>query len=282
MSLKNYLQMAYREARLTSKADLDTFQHLEGTLRRDHENLILVYGGSFNPPHRGHLDVLLSGLRPEVTAVAIVVLPSEDFHLRHKVANSHPDFFLRMERRADLWSAIPSVPEVKVWIWTSTWYPFKTFNEALIRLTKEDGFKLAFAHMIGPDNVDLRNPLANYPYELPTMLITNKARHVAAHFRPDGKPAIWNGFGEWSRCSRNAGYDDLKSDQPDVVLWTCRGIGDCNAEKRGYYLQFADFASVDINSTNLRGSLLKTHHLDEQRLNQLSIKALLEMLASVL
>jgi hypothetical protein len=206
MSLKHYMRMAYKEARLTSEADLSTVQHLDGTLQSDHENLVLVYGGSFNPPHRGHLDVLLSGLRPEVAAIAIVILPSEDYHLRHKVANTHPAFFLQQKRRADILSAIPSIPKAnKVWVWTNTWYPFKPFTEALVRLTRADGFKLAFSHLIGPDNLSLRDPLAIFPYELPRILVTNKARHVAAQFLPGGKPAIWDGFGDWSRCTPDYG-----------------------------------------------------------------------------
>lgn len=205
MSLQHYLQAAYKEVRLTSEAATSPLKHLTGTLRADRENLILVYGGSFNPPHRGHVDVLLSGLRPEVAAVAIVVLPSEDFHLRHKVANSHPDFFLERHRRADIWKAIPSIPKEMVWVWSTTWYPFKPFTEAVVRLTKADGFDVAFSHLIGPDNLDLGDPLMILPYRLSRILVTNKARHIATQFRPDGKPALWQGFGEWSRCI----FDDV-------------------------------------------------------------------------
>ncbi|KAE9962990.1 hypothetical protein EG327_001737, partial [Venturia inaequalis] len=79
MSLKHYLRMAQKEVHLTGKAELDSVQHLDVNLQYERNNLILVYGGSFNPPHRGHIDVLLSGLRPEVGALAIVVLPCEDY-----------------------------------------------------------------------------------------------------------------------------------------------------------------------------------------------------------
>lgn len=70
-----------------------------------------------------------------------------------------------------------------------------------MQLTQADGFKVAFAHLVGPDNLKLENPLDNYPYELPRMLVSNKARHVAEHFRDDGRSAVWKGFGEWSRSS---------------------------------------------------------------------------------
>jgi hypothetical protein len=205
MSLKHYLQMAYEQVGLTSEAEIRSIESLEGTLQPNRENLLLVYGGSFNPPHRGHIDVILSGLRPEVAAVAIVILPSEDWHLRAKVSKSHPEFFLPQKRRADLLGAISSIPKARVWVWTTTWYPFKPFCKALYRLTESDGFKLAFARLVGPDNLNLEDPLNIMPYALPGALFTNIARHVTTHFHPDGKPVMWNGFGEWSRSTQSSG-----------------------------------------------------------------------------
>ncbi|KAE8327996.1 hypothetical protein BDV39DRAFT_174804 [Aspergillus sergii] len=199
MSLKHYLELAFKESRLTSNADLGKIRHLDGILQPNQENLILVYGGSFNPPHQGHIDVILSGLNPILAAVSIIILPSEDFHLRNKLAKSHSEFFLNMKRRADILDAIPSIPKQKVWVWPSTWYPFKTCIDALVRLTAADGFEVAFSHLIGPDNVIPNDPLDIFPYRLPRILVSNKARHIAAHFRPDGRPERWNGFEEWIR-----------------------------------------------------------------------------------
>lgn len=75
----------------------------------------------------------------------------------------------------------------------------------MVRLTQADGFKVAFAHLVGPDNLQLEDPLDNYPYELPRMVVSNKARHVTEHFRDDGRPARWTGFGEWSRSNDEEG-----------------------------------------------------------------------------
>lgn len=66
------------------------------------------------------------------------------------------------------------------------------------------------------------------------------------------------------------------------MLWTCAGVGDNNTHERGYYLQFAKSVSADVNSTELRQSLLETHNLNETKLNQLSTRDLLELLAPVL
>lgn len=198
MSLKHYLELAYQEAQLTSQAALNSIRQIAGTLQRNSDNLVLVYGGSFNPPHRGHIDVLLSLLRPEVDALAVVILPSEDFHLRHKVANKYPGFFLRQDRKVAIFEAMQDIPRDRVWVWGSTWYPFKPFAEALVRLAAADGFRVTLSHVLGPDNLVMADALSmEIPCALPNLLVTNRARHVAEHFRPDGRPKLWDGFGEW-------------------------------------------------------------------------------------
>lgn len=212
MSLKHYLRMAYKEVLLTSDPVLSTVEQIEATLNPDCENLILVFVGSFNPPHRGHIDVLLAGLRPEVRALAIVILPCEDYLLRDKMAKSHSDFFLHIQRRADIWDAVPSIPKDRAWVWRSSYFPFMRMAEALVRLTHADGFKLAFSYLIGPDNLCLQDPLMVEPYVFSRVLVTNKARHVATQFLPDNKPVVWNGFGEWSRCQH------VHADGESIVL----------------------------------------------------------------
>ena len=205
MSLKHYVRMAYEVVGLTQEHELHAIESLNGTLQSGRENLLLVYAGSFNPPHQGHIDAVLSGLRPEVAAVGIVILPSEDWYLRDKVANKNPDFFLPQERRADLLAAIPSIPKARVWVWTTTWYPFRPFTDALLRLTKADGFNLAIARLVGPDNLNTKDPLNIMPFEFPAVVITNRARHFADQFRPNGKPVRWDGFGEWTDSKRGGG-----------------------------------------------------------------------------
>lgn len=305
MSLQPYLRKAYSQVRLGAEPLLKSVEGLDGTLKRDSDNLILVYGGSFNPPHRGHIDVLLSALRREVSPVAIVVLPSENFHLRNKLADSHPEFFLSRQRRADLWNALPSVPKDKVWIWPSTWYPFLPFTEAVCSLAKEDGFRVAFSHLIGPDNLNPGDPLMNLPYRLPRMLVTTRARRMSAHFTDDGPPRTWTGFGSWSRGEE---YDNgmfsihndvrvitfdvdpgsLTADMTEshhccsdpAVLWKCKGTDD--PSHIGYYLEYAKSYPTDVNSTALRRDLLVQQNLDEEKLNNMSIEDLVTLITPFL
>ncbi|KAL6922873.1 hypothetical protein ACHAPO_010595 [Fusarium lateritium] len=285
MSLRSYLEAAYRDIRLSTETALKPLQKLDCRLQKGQDNLILVYGGSFNPPHRGHLDVLLSALHPVVNAVAAVVLPSEDFHLRHKLANSHPDFFMSRKTRAALWAEIPQVPKDKVWIWSETWYPFLTFMEAAQRLCEADGYKVIFSHLIGPDNLNRADALNNLPYRLPRILVTNKARYEPSQFLPNGQPTKWKGFGEW--CQRKVTCDGLNGQAEElaeeVALWICPGTDSLGQQTMGYYLDFAKKPTgSDINSTSMRRELIVRHSLNEEILGQLSTPDLLSILEPVL
>ncbi|KAG5745733.1 hypothetical protein H9Q70_011561 [Fusarium xylarioides] len=285
MSLRAYLEAAYKEVRLSTETALNPLQKLDCHLKKGQDNLILVYGGSFNPPHRGHMDVLLSALHPVVNAAAVVVLPSEDFHLRHKLAKSHPEFFMSRKTRAALWAEMPQVPRSKVWIWSETWYPFFTFMEAAQRLCEADGYKIVFSHLIGPDNLKRADALNNLPYRLPRILVTNKARHVPSQFLPNGQPTKWKGFGEWlpqkMACDNQNGL--LEEAAEEATLWTCRGTDSLGQGTMGYYLDFARRPTgSDINSTAMRRDLLERHSLDEEILGQLSTTDLLSILEPVL
>ncbi len=115
------------------------------------------------------------------------------------MSNAPSEFFLHMQRRSEIWDAIPALPKDRVWVWSSTYFPFINMTEALLRLTKADGYRVAYSQMIGPDNLRLENPLAVLPYVFPRIFVTNKARHSAHHFSSDGTPVIWHGFGAWTR-----------------------------------------------------------------------------------
>ncbi|KAJ5769003.1 hypothetical protein N7520_003562 [Penicillium odoratum] len=197
MSLKHYSQIALKESRLTSEAELNSVRLLEGDLKPESENLILAYAGSFNPPHRGHIDVLLSALRREIGAIAIVIVPSEDFFLRNKIRDKYPEFFLSQKRRVDILNAIPSIPKDRVWVWPSTWYPFKSYTKAMARVTEADGLNVRFSWLIGPDLLNPQDATFVVPYSLQGVLVSNKARHVKSHFLPNGTPTVWKGFGKW-------------------------------------------------------------------------------------
>lgn len=72
--------------------------------------------------------------------------------------------------------------------------------------------------------------------------------------------------------------------QAEVALWACPGIDARGQrdERGGYYLEFSEWNSTDINSTAMREELLKTCPLDEKALNKLSTGDLLKLVAPFL
>lgn len=84
-------------------------------------NVILVYHGSFNPPHRGHLAVLWHAyhqLAQDLNIIAAIIRPSQDDRLRFKYRNLEiKPFALALSDRALLWEADPHFPP---WAWVFT------------------------------------------------------------------------------------------------------------------------------------------------------------------
>lgn len=194
--LKTHLLQALYAHQLELQVDPSNIAMLEGVLQESRDNLVLVYAGSFNPPHRGHLDMLLSGLREEIGAVAVVVVPNEDYYVRSKVTEAYP-FFLPQRRRADLWNAVSVVPKTKVLVWSAAWRPFELVTQSVVNSTQEAGFSVTFCHIAGPDNLNREDPLSIGPCYLPALLVSDRARMDASHFDCSGRPLPWTGFEQW-------------------------------------------------------------------------------------
>ncbi|KAH8664408.1 hypothetical protein BX600DRAFT_498193 [Xylariales sp. PMI_506] len=138
--------------------------------------------------------------------------------------------------------------------------------------------------MIGSDNLRLQEPLLNPPFSFSSILVTNKARHVRSHFLSNGRPVPWKGFGDWlyhnSMREQVFKEDDQDPELKDVVLWTCISLDGCR--KRGFYLQYRQTLTDDVNSTSLRQHFSKRYGVSEASLKQQSTEALVSMLSPIL
>lgn len=128
--------------------------HRSPHLRSDRINRILVFPGSFNPPHCAHLELLRHGFMKsgrDFNIIAAFVLCLDDESLIRKLSGKKNAMIFTKAERVRLWNDyVPSD-----WYWTydqseSEWFDFQ---KSLTQAITKDGFEVSWVALCGPDYV---------------------------------------------------------------------------------------------------------------------------------
>ena len=169
-------------------------------------NRILVYCGSFNPPHRGHLHLLKHAFMrgtPLMNVIAAIILPRSDESVARKVKEEDGKFMLGIDERRLLWEQDICFPP---WAWvynrTSTHTPsFTAFSQRLTKAAKDDGFCIEFVPLYGAGFGEPTNPPG--PLYGCEMMILSDAARPADYQRPSGRLRDIDGCTRWIGASVN-------------------------------------------------------------------------------
>ena len=166
-------------------------------LSKDRVNRVLLYGGSFNPPHVGHLGVLCHAFEssPDLNIVAGIVLPTTVGHIERKNYQSGRCLVLSREQRSELWKRDTRFP---AWAFAPNYKSSAGLTEEIANAAKKDGYEIRYIHLGGPDTWDFSWPHRHMDVRCTDHLISDAARS-APFLGPDGVPRPVEGYTTWQR-----------------------------------------------------------------------------------
>jgi len=155
--LEDYIRRAYEDIQGFPDSSSRIFTKSPGPeLQRDRKNHIILYPGSFNPPHVGHAALLWHAyLNTDASAIAVMIFAQRDDLLvskDHVTDGKGKAFILSHYQRRQLWKddglgrfawVFPAPDNDKLDLFVAT----------IKRLTKADGFKISFPTLYGGDHI---------------------------------------------------------------------------------------------------------------------------------
>lgn len=128
-------------------------------LRANREpNHVLLYPGSFNPPHRGHQALLEHVLRKaaaDLFLAAAIIIPTDDDKLAAKNSKDDHPLLLTRAQRARLWCEA-GLPKDRVWVFGGSEAAWKLLRARLQKLLARERIDLRFVLLVGPDWISSR------------------------------------------------------------------------------------------------------------------------------
>lgn len=164
-------------------------------VRSGRVNRFLVYSGAFNPPHRGHLNLVHTAMYEsgdEWNFVATIVHPKSDKYIQEKkgwgIQLSHKE-------RVELWKDGPSSV---YWVYDRQ-HGCWDLVDTMTALMEKDGFMTEWACLLGPDYISVKSTLAYKPHGFNLQVTSNEYRKADFIQWASGRPNLQRvlGYGDW-------------------------------------------------------------------------------------
>jgi hypothetical protein len=199
-------------------------------LSKDRVNRVLIYAGSFNPPHVGHLGVLRHAFEssPDLNIVAGIVLQAADECIEVKNWRSGRCLVLSEEQRSELWKRDARFP---AWAFAPNYKYSTELKEKIANAAKKDGYEIRYIELCGPDHWNFSRPCRHVYGNCTEQLISNAARS-APFLGPDGVPQPVKDYTTWQRLELDLQPTEAVGYEQENTIWECSEqcecYGNCN------------------------------------------------------
>ncbi|KAF2107964.1 hypothetical protein BDV96DRAFT_605964 [Lophiotrema nucula] len=194
-------------------------------LRRDRVNRIIFFAGKFNPPHRGHRELLLNGyLSTDGKTIAAMIVPvirtSESEIIQTPNRLQGKSLKLTHKERTCLWK--DDLLRRFSWVFPGNHSESEAFIARLCAITLKDGFKVEFAALGGSDHVRVENTTLHLwgTGNAITSDITRPAEFLVSN---DSQPLRIEGHGAWRKILP-LGTVKPTPDGVCGICWPCRKL----------------------------------------------------------
>ncbi|KAK6720732.1 hypothetical protein SNK05_003830 [Fusarium graminearum] len=142
-------------------------------------NHILLYPGSFNPPHQGHLNLLkhtFMNAGADLNLVAAIIVPCSDESVKGKMERRGSDMVFPKEKRIKLWCG-NGIPVDWAWVYDGS-EDWRAFRTRLTNAVRNDAMELTFMVLQGPDIINTERGYCPSGWDCSDAVTTDISRAV--------------------------------------------------------------------------------------------------------
>ncbi|KAF4971330.1 hypothetical protein FSARC_1762 [Fusarium sarcochroum] len=186
-------------------------------------NRVLIFPGSFNPPHQGHLNLLkqvFENAGEDLHIIGAIILITDDDMLKNKMEHKDNAILLPREQRANLWRG-DGIPVDWAWVYDNPEASWADFRSNLVKELSKDQIELKFTLLSGPDAITGDGGYNPEYWDCPDSITSDISRSV--DFRYPNTLRQLAGCSPWERLSYDQGRLErqirakLKGKQASVV-----------------------------------------------------------------
>lgn len=121
-----------------------------------HINYVLLFPGSFNPPHQGHAALLrhvYASLGPDRHIVGAIIIPTDDERLAAKNSLDERPLLLTKAQRVQLWRQSGVLDPNRFWVFDGTEEEWARLKSRIEAVSMSCSARIRFILVVGPDRM---------------------------------------------------------------------------------------------------------------------------------